>query len=106
MQFKSILSFVSCIQLPIAVETHWLLSAERYRHLSRRTENIVSFEHSLIPLFYLSARASESEGFTTAILNFGRKKRPQIGEYKQEPHTVTKFVKIEEHLNGARTKPS
>lgn len=94
-QFKTLASTLGCTLVPIAVEAHWSLIAERYHDPLRRIANKLIVDHPSAPLpliiDYANLAMSHTigpEGFTPAILAFGAQPRLPIGEYTQQPQTV------------------
>jgi len=81
--------------VPIAVEAHWSLIAERYHDPLRRIANKLILDHPAAPLSLIIDYANLSmshtigpDGFTPAILAFGAQPRLPIGNYEQEPQSV------------------
>lgn len=95
-QFKTLANSLGCNLVPIAVEAHWSLIAERYHDPLRRISMNLITDHPAAPLQliidYANLAMSHTigpEGFTPAILAFGAQPRLLVGNYKQQPQTVT-----------------
>lgn len=96
MQIKILASSLGYHLVPIAVEAHWSLIAERYHEPIRRITRKLVLDHPAAPLElavdYASLAMSHTigpEGFTQAIFTFGAQPRLPIGTYNQQPQTVT-----------------
>ena len=96
MQFQTLANSLGCNLVPIAVEAHWSLIAERYNDPLRRIVNKLIVDHPAAPLpliiDYANLAMSDTvgpEGFTPAILAFGAQPLLPIGNYDQLPQTVT-----------------
>ena len=94
-QCKTLASSLGCNLVPIAVEAHWSLIAERYHDLLRRIANKLTVDHpsALLHLIvdYANLAMSHTVGperHTPAILAFGAQPRLPIGQYAQQPQTV------------------
>lgn len=94
-QFRTLAPTLECTLVPIAVEAHWSLIAERYHDPLRRIANKLIVDHPSAPLSliidYANLAMSHTigpEGITLAILAFGAQPRLTIGEYTQQPQTV------------------
>ena len=94
-QFKTLANFLGCNLVPIAVEVHWSLIAERYHDPLRRIVQKRIVDHPAAPLSLIVDYANMAmshtirpEGFTPAILAFGTQLRLPIGNYDQQPQTV------------------
>lgn len=94
-QFKTLANSLGCNLVPIAVEAHWSLIAERYHDPIRRITRKLVLDHPAAPLDlivdYANLAMSHTigpEGFTPAILAFGAQPRLPIGDYDQQPQTV------------------
>lgn len=95
-QFKTLANSLGCNIVPIAVEAHWSLIAERYHDPLRRISRKLIVDHPAAPMElivdYANLAMSHTigpEGFTPAILAFGAQPRLPIGNYDQQTQTVT-----------------
>lgn len=87
-QFTALANSFGCNLIPIAVEAHWSLIAERYHDPLRRIVNKLLIDHptatfSLI-IDYANLAMSHTigpEGFTPAILSIGAQPRLPVGNY-------------------------
>lgn len=77
-KFKSLASSLGCHLMPIAVEAHWSLIAERYHDPLRRIANKLSVDYPTAPLYLILDYANlamshniDPGGFTPPILAFG-----------------------------------
>lgn len=93
-QFTTLANVLGCNIVPIAVEAHWSLIAERYHDPLRRIVNKLILDHPTAPLNlivdYANLAMSHTvgpEGFTPAILAFGAQPRLPIGNYEQQPQS-------------------
>ena len=105
-QFKTLANSLGCNLVPIAVEAHWSLIAERHHDPLRRIVNKLIVDHPAAPLPLIIDYANLAmyhtvgpEGFTPAILAFGAQPRLPIGNYDQLPQTVTNRMDL---MNIAR----
>lgn len=93
-QFTTLANVLGCNIVPIAVEAHWSLIAERYHDPLRRIVNKLIIDHPAAPLSlivdYANLAMSHTvgpEGFTPAILAFGAQPRLPLGNYEQQPQS-------------------
>ena len=93
-QFTALANSLGCNLIPIAVEAHWSLIAERCHDPLRRIANKLIIDHpsALLSLIIDYANLAMShtigpEGFTPAILAFGAQPRLPVGNYNQMPQT-------------------
>lgn len=94
-QFNSLANSLGCNLIPVAVEAHWSLIAERYHDPLHRITQKLILDHPSAPLDlvldYANLAMSHTvgpEGFTPAILAFESQPRLPIGNYIQQPQTV------------------
>lgn len=94
-QFQALANSLGCNLVPVAVEAHWSLIAERYHNQLLRITQKLILDHPTAPLAlildYANLAMSHSigpEGFTPAILAFGAQPRLPIGNYSQQPQTA------------------
>lgn len=100
-QFTALVNSLGCNLIPIAVEAHWSLIAERYHDPLRRIAKKLMLDHPAAPLSlildYANLAMSHTvgpEGFTPAILEFGAQSRLTIGIYDQQPQTAVNRMEL------------
>lgn len=88
-QFKYLASSLGCNLIPIAVEAHWSLIAERYHAPLRRIIEKCTIDHPGAPLElvvdYANMAMSHTigpEGFNPVTSAFGAQPRLPIGQYE------------------------
>lgn len=107
-QFKSLANMLAYNLIPIDVELHWSLIAERCHDPLRRIANELFTGHPHAPLSLIIDHANlavshtrSPEVFTTAILAFGTQLCLPVGNFYQQPQPVTNRMDL---MSIKRTK--
>lgn len=105
-QFKALANFLGCNLIPIAVEAHCFIIAERYHDpLQWIIKNLLTAHPNVwlqLVIYYSNMALSHTVGrewFTSSILAFGAQPRVPIGSYEKMQQTVTSVMDL---MNTAR----